>query len=91
MEGLLDAFAVWFMAVEGIGGALCHGLGDHAANDTMSEQDGIISASAMAIVVFPVPLGPMKSQADGNGLAASFAHNAFGLERPANSVMEWGR
>ena len=42
MEGLLDAFTVWNMAVEGIGGALGHCLGDHATDDLAGLQNSFM-------------------------------------------------
>jgi hypothetical protein len=51
MEGLLNAFAVWNMAVQGIGCALRHSLGDHAADDAVSEHDGLVDGNELTVIL----------------------------------------
>src|ERR1039458_7515855 len=50
-----------------------------------------VSARARAIVVFPVPGGPIKLHADWYGLAANLASIRFGLSKPTKSAITRGR
>src|ERR1700676_4424223 len=50
-----------------------------------------MSASAKAIEVLPVPLGPRKSQPEGKGLSMKFASTFLGFSNPTNSETLRGR
>src|SRR5215472_8339420 len=54
----------------------------HSCEGTWCSSAGIAAASASAIVVLPVPDGPIKSHADGNGFAASLERIFLGFSSP---------
>src|SRR5207245_3196726 len=79
-------------------GTYCVIRSDSSSSATVQCCDGIwigpppmASHRANAIVVLPVPLGPVKRKAALRGLPAKLAMMRLGLSRPTKSPMARGR